>query len=70
MLWSESATFAVKFYLVEALPQQQRLVISDPLALQHVIKSVNFHHAQRKDAANIALYGAKSVPSLQGMCWP
>ncbi|KAF7349117.1 Cytochrome P450 [Mycena venus] len=45
---------------------QQRLVISDPLALQHIIKSANFHHAQRKDAANIALYGAKSVPSLQG----
>ncbi|KAJ7205691.1 cytochrome P450 [Mycena haematopus] len=45
---------------------QQRLVVSDPLALQHIIKSANFHHAQRKFAANIALYGAKSIPSLQG----
>ncbi|KAJ7890926.1 cytochrome P450 [Mycena olivaceomarginata] len=53
-------------YRVTGCFGQQRLVISDPLALQHVIKSVNFHHAQRKAAANIALYGAKSVPSLQG----
>lgn len=65
----KSATFAVKSQLIKALLQQERLVISDPLALQYIIKSANFHHAQRKYAANIALYGAKSVPSLQGMCW-
>ncbi|KAJ7311001.1 cytochrome P450 [Mycena albidolilacea] len=53
-------------YRVRGCFGQQRLVISDPLALQHIIKSANFHHAHRKDAANIALYGAKSVPALQG----
>ncbi|KAF8183822.1 cytochrome P450 [Mycena galopus ATCC 62051] len=53
-------------YRVRGCFGQQRLVISDPLALQHIIKSANFHHAQRKVAANIALYGAKSIPSLQG----
>ncbi|KAJ6492127.1 cytochrome P450 [Mycena sanguinolenta] len=53
-------------YLGNGLPQQQRLVISDPLALGHIIKSPNFHHAQRKAEANKALYGAKSIPSLQG----
>ncbi|KAJ7697842.1 cytochrome P450 [Mycena rosella] len=53
-------------YRVRGCLGQERLVISDPLALQHIIKSANFHHAQRKDAANIALYGAKSVTSLQG----
>ncbi|KAJ7466527.1 cytochrome P450 [Mycena latifolia] len=45
--------------------EQERLVISDPVALQYIIKSANFHHAQRKDAANVALYGAKSVTSLR-----
>jgi len=53
-------------YRVRGCFGQQRLVISDLLALQHIIKSDNFYHAQRKNAANIALYGAKSVPSLQG----
>ncbi|KAJ7243218.1 cytochrome P450 [Mycena rebaudengoi] len=47
--------------LIKVLQQQERLVISDPVALQYIIKSANFHHAQRKGAANIALYGAKSV---------
>ncbi|KAJ7226432.1 cytochrome P450 [Mycena rebaudengoi] len=63
----KSATFAVKSQLIKALLQQERLVISDPLALQYIIKSANFHHAQRKYAANSALYGAKSVPSLQAL---
>ncbi|KAJ7210247.1 cytochrome P450 [Mycena rebaudengoi] len=48
-------------YRVRGCLGQERLVISDPVALQYIIKSANFHHAQRKDAANIALYGAKSV---------
>ncbi|KAJ7214294.1 cytochrome P450 [Mycena rebaudengoi] len=54
-------------YRIRGCLGQERLVISDPLALQYIIKSANFHHAQRKYAANIALYGAKSVPSLQAL---
>ncbi|KAJ7458125.1 hypothetical protein FB451DRAFT_1273747 [Mycena latifolia] len=57
-------------YRVRGCLGQERLVISDPVALQYIIKSASFHHAQRKDAANVALYGAKSVTSLRGMCWP
>ncbi|KAJ6586012.1 cytochrome P450 [Mycena capillaripes] len=53
-------------YRVRGCLGQERLMISDPLALQYIIKSANFHHAQRKDAANVALYGAKSVTSLRG----
>ncbi|KAJ6467892.1 cytochrome P450 [Mycena sanguinolenta] len=53
-------------YRVRGCLGQERLVISDPVALQYIIKSANFHHAQRKDTANIALYGAKSVTSLRG----
>ncbi|KAJ6551238.1 cytochrome P450 [Mycena capillaripes] len=52
-------------YRVRGCFGQLRLVVSDPLALQHIMKSAKFHHAQRKDAANIALYGAGSVASLQ-----
>ncbi|KAF7370113.1 Cytochrome P450 [Mycena sanguinolenta] len=55
-----------KVYRIRGCFGQQRLVISDPLALGHIIKSPNFHHAQRKVEGNIALYGAKSIPSLQG----
>ncbi|KAF7376891.1 Cytochrome P450 [Mycena sanguinolenta] len=55
-----------KVYRIRGCFGQQRLVISDPLALGHIIKSPNFHHAQRKAEANIALYGARSIPSLQG----
>ncbi|KAJ6505225.1 cytochrome P450 [Mycena sanguinolenta] len=53
-------------YRIRGCFGQQRLVISDPLALAHIIKSPGFHHAQRKAEGNIALYGANSIPSLQG----
>ncbi|KAK7026343.1 cytochrome P450 [Favolaschia claudopus] len=53
-------------YRIRGCFGQTRLVISDPLALQHVIRSANFDHAQRKKAANVALYGAGSVPSMKG----